>query len=220
MIAVIQCAGTKRPDAGMLVGRGGRSVLFVGQPDLAPPSQSHALAHPDGRRHDGRTWRDYLLGYNARGQNPLGLSKAFELYVPPAAPDVYRRLVETLGENKVYILSAGWGLIRAGFLTPSYDITFTSAVRKKAPWKHRRRTDVYHDFRHLDDASGHEVIFLGGKDYVPLFCALTGHLETRRTVFYNSRVPPVAPGCVLSRFETDKKMNWQYDCARAVLREA
>ena len=192
-------------------------MQFVGTPEMAPPSQLHVFAHPDGIADDGRSWRDHLVAYNSNGDNPLGLSTAFELYVPPAAPDVYRRLVDTFGTENVFILSAGWGLIRADFLTPSYDITFTSAVKKKAPWKHRHRRDAYNDFRHLAVPCGEEIFFVGGKDYVPLFCDLTDHLDTPRRVFYNSGVPPRAPGCTLQRFETNKKMNWQYDCAWAVL---
>ena len=42
---------------------------------------------------------------------------------------------------------AGWGLIPAAFLTPQYDITFTTAVRKKAAYKLRKKADRYEDFR-------------------------------------------------------------------------
>jgi hypothetical protein len=38
------------------------------------------------------------------------------------------RLVEKFGIEKVFILSAGWGLIRADFLTPNYDITFSGSA--------------------------------------------------------------------------------------------
>jgi hypothetical protein len=219
MIVVIQCAGTKRSDAGRLRTRAGIPVEFVGIPEMAPPSPRKIIAHPDGTADDGRPWRDHLVDYNSAGMNPLGLCKAFELYEPPAAPDVYRRLVGTLGIANVFVLSAGWGLIRADFLTPFYDITFASDVRRSSPWKRRRRGDRYNDFRHLVEPLGSEVFFVGGKSYVPLFCALTAHLDAPRAVFYNSNAPPRAPGCALRRFETHKKMNWQYDCAGAILRE-
>ena len=49
--------------------------------------------------------------------NSLGLLPVYRLYANP----VYERLVDKLGVANVYILSAGWGLIRADFLTPSYD---------------------------------------------------------------------------------------------------
>jgi hypothetical protein len=63
-----------------------------------------------------------LIDYNENpGSNQLGLYPAFELY----KNDIYRKLVDCFGIDKTFILSAGWGLIRASFLTPWYDITFT-----------------------------------------------------------------------------------------------
>jgi hypothetical protein len=36
--------------------------------------------------------------------------------------------VDRFGLENVYVLSASWGLIRADFLTPYYDITFSSSA--------------------------------------------------------------------------------------------
>jgi hypothetical protein len=64
---------------------------------------------------------ELLLRYNeAPGENPLGLLRAFKLYLN----DIYRRLARHVGIENFLILSAGWGLIPASFLTPDYDITF------------------------------------------------------------------------------------------------
>ena len=219
MIIVIQCAGTKRDNPGRLETSQGVPVQFVGAPEMAPPEQKYVFAHPDGIADDGKSWRDHLVAYNSNGDNPLGLSTAFELYEPPADKDVYRCLVDTLGSENVFILSAGWGLIRADFLTSAYDITFAPEVRKRKPWRHRHRRDTYEDLCHLVESRGQEVFFVGSKSYVPLFCDLTDHLNTPRTVFFNSNVPPRAPGCALRRFETPNKRTWMYDCARAVLKE-
>jgi len=62
------------------------------------------------------------------------------------------------------------------------------------------------------------IVFLGGKDYVRLFCALTSGAAGERTVFFNSATAPEAPGCVLERYETRTKTNWHYECAEAVIR--
>jgi hypothetical protein len=212
MIVVIQCAAGKRADAGSLRTDDGRNVLFVADPTTAPAVSGQLHARPDDLAYDGRTWREHLVAYNESGENPLGLSTAFELYEHPA----YRRLVKAFGVDSVFILSAGWGLIRAGFLTPLYDITFSSAVKKAAPWKHRHRTDRYRDLRQLPGTCTDEIVFLGGKDYVPLFCELTNDVAGERSVFYNSDTPPRAPGCKLERFHTRTRTNWHYECARAL----
>jgi hypothetical protein len=66
-----------------------------------------------------------VLEKNVGGaRNPLGLYPAYRLY----ENRVYGRLVEAFGVENIYILSAGWGLIRADFLTPYYDITFSHSA--------------------------------------------------------------------------------------------
>jgi hypothetical protein len=127
------------------------------------------------------------------------LLRAFELYQKAA----YRRLVERFGAFKVYILSAGWGLIGASFLTPDYDITFSAQAKKKAPWKFREG-DRYEDLCHLPADTVEPVVFFGGKDYAPLFCKLTGVIRSKRTIFCNASEPPEAPGCALQRFPIKK----------------
>src|SRR5262249_44149786 len=108
MIAVIQCAGSKRKSAGFLKMQDGRPVLFVAHPELAPPRANCIYMRPDDESDAEGTWRDRLLAYNASpGDNPLELLPAFELY----ENDIYRALAKQLGVEKTYILSAGWGLI-------------------------------------------------------------------------------------------------------------
>ena len=213
MTVVIQCAASKRPHAGSLRTADGRRVLFVADPAAAPPDPDVMYARPDDTAGDGRTWREHLVAYNEAGPNPYGLLRAFELYENPA----YRQLVGQLGIENVYILSAGWGLIRADFLTPLYDITFSSPVKKSAPWKYRRRTAAYRDLSQIPETSPDEVFFLGGKDYVPLFCDLTAGVAGRRTIIYNSDTPPRAPGCHLERYQTSTRTNWHYEAARWLL---
>lgn len=47
------------------------------------------------------------------------------------------------GLDNVMILSAGWGLIPAQFLTPRYDITFSASAE---PYVRRRKNQAYEDF--------------------------------------------------------------------------
>ena len=211
MIVVIQCAAKKRSSAGFLKTKDGRPVHFVGDPAAAPGSGSMAYARPDDMSDFGVSWRDVLLDYNRNpGNNPLGLCRASDLYSNP----IYRRIVDRIGEEKTYILSAGWGLINASFLTPNYDITF-SVLDAANRYKRRRKIDVYLDERALPASSEEPVFFFGGKEYVPLFCKLTSEVGVKRTVFYNSEVEPVAPGCSIERFVTTTRTNWQNECASA-----
>ena len=211
MIVVIQCAARKRLDAGFLRTKDGRPVHFVGDPVAAPASGSMVYARPDDMSEFGMSWRDVLLDYNRnRGNNPLGLCQASELYANPT----YRRIIDRIGIEKTYILSAGWGLINASFLTPNYDITF-SMLNAPDRYKRRRKTDTYLDERALPVSSEEPVFFFGGKDYVPLFCKLTEGVRAKRTVFYNSAVEPEAAGCTIERFVTTTRTNWHYECVAA-----
>ena len=224
MIAVIQCAATKRRDAGHLRRQDGTKVMFVADPAKAPDDSECVFARPDDVSDTGASWRQVLVRYNENpGNNPLGLLSASELYQNTA----YRRLVEHLGASKVYILSAGWGLINASFLTPDYDITFSARAKEDAPWKFRRKGDSYEDLCHLPADTADPVVFFGGKDYVPLFCKLTGSIRSKRTILYRvsdkanekASKPPKAPGCVLQGFPTASRTNWHYECVKAFLED-
>jgi hypothetical protein len=211
MIVVMQCAARKRPDAGHLLTVTGKPVIFVAEPLGAPADPGHEYAQPDNLSATGVSWRQMLLQYNEEPRdNPLGLCRAWRLYENKA----YGRLVDRFGVEKVYILSAGCGLIRGNFLTPYSDITFSQSADS---YKRRRKSDRCQDCRMLPDASGENVVLVGGKDYVPLFCALTEEVEGQRTGFHNSARAPRAPGCALERFATTTRTNWHYECANALV---
>lgn len=212
MNIVIQCAATKRGRFFRTLDE--REVVFVAEPASAPRDDGRVYAHPDDRTDNGLTWRESLLRYNEASDNPLKLARAFELYENP----IYRRLVTRFGVAKVFILSAGWGLINAAFFTPYYDITFSRNVLQKGEAHKLRgkKATSWHDLRQLR-SSDEPVVFFGGKDYVPLFCALTRSYLGKRIVFYNSEAPLAAPGCLLQRFPTTTRTNWHYECANAFL---
>jgi hypothetical protein len=187
-------------------------VLFVANPTSAPATDSCVYARPDDPSDHGGSWREVLLRYNeAPGNNFFSLLPAFELY----ERDTYRALVKRFGIDKTYILSAGWGLIPASFLTPCYDITFTANADD---WKRRRKRDTYSDLSMLPVGTEEEIVFFGGKDYLPLFTRLTAPAGSARTVFYNSATLPYAPNCRLVRFSTTTRTNWHYECADAFAR--
>lgn len=122
-----------------------------------------------------------------------------------------------LGLDHVYILSAGWGLVKSDFLTPYYDITFSQSARGADAYKRRKKTDKYCDLSMLPDDTDEEIAFFGGKYYVPLFCTLTSKARSRRTIFYSADQAPQAPGCAVVKFETTTRTNWHYECVKASL---
>ncbi len=214
-IIVIQCAGRKQSPAGCLRLRSGQEVLFVADPANAPQT-GYAHARPDDDADTGETWRKQLLRYNdlhkdaPEGNNPLGLLPAWQLYKNP----IYDQLAKNYGLERLYILSAGWGLIRAEFLTPDYDITFSD---KAEHYKRRRERDAYDDLRMLADDTADAVVFFGGQSYIKLFCELTGRVKGPRYIFFNSLNPPDAPDCHLRKYDTGTKTNWHYECAGAFM---
>lgn len=210
MIAVIQCASRKAHNARHLETPAGQPVTFVADPKAAGPSDEVLYEHPDDMSDYGWTWREVLLKYNEDpSHNPLRLLPAWQLYDNA----VYGRLFEKFGVEKLFILSAGWGLIRADFLTPYYDITFSAQAE---PYKRRRKNDPYRDLNMLGVATD-DVVFFGSKGYLPLFCKLTGAAKGRRIVFYNSGTAPSAPGCTLRRFKSPNIRKWHYEAANAFI---
>ncbi len=210
MTVVLQCAASKDPRAGYLKTASGTPVMFVADPSAAPPVPARAYARPDDISDTGKSWRQVLVKYNAHPDtNPCGLYPACRLYKNAA----YERLVQKFGMQNVFILSAGWGLIGADFLTPMYDITFSMSAEA---YKRRGKRERYADLCMLP-GDADDIVFVGGKDYLPLFCTLTSAIDGRKTVFYNSRNAPDTPGCRLQRFETTTRTNWHYECANALI---
>lgn len=215
MKIVIQCAATKNltlPGSGFRTSDK-RLVKFVAHPELAPFSGKYAYVRPDDLSDGPQTWRERLLNYNkGTPTNPLHLVPAYRLY----ANNAYENLIKKFGLDQVFILSAGWGLISANFLTPDYDITFSKAKNVET-YCRRSKSDAYTDLCQLPD-DREAIVFLGGKDYLPLFCKLTGGLKGVKKVFFNSSVgPDLGYGFCSERFITDQRTNWHYPCAQALI---
>ena len=208
MKVVIQCAKSKDPTAGYFRNAVGQKLHFVAKPsedEVTDPIDTR----PDARPMSGLpTWRQQIKDYNeCKDENRFGLFPAYLLY----KNSIYRKLVKKFGPKKVFVLSAGWGLIRSDFLLPQYNVTFTPGADEKF---RRRPNDTFDDFNELSADSTEGVIFFGGKDYLPLFCQLTSSLEVNRRVYYRSIRPPDAPGCQLVRYERKAPTNWHYACAK------
>ena len=209
MIAVIQCAARKQHDAGCLRKLDGRKVLFVADPDAAPTGEGCVYARPDDMSDRGKSWRTVVHEYNDDpGDNPYALLAAWQLYRHPT----YKMLADHLGLARLYILSAGWGMISADYLTPAYDITFSASADKHM---RRRKNEPYNDFHMLPIETSERIVFFGGKDYRELFRTLTAGVKGPRHLWYNSATAPQVPGVAVHRFHTKTRTNWHYECARA-----
>jgi hypothetical protein len=213
MKIVIQCAATKHSlnSEDGLRSKDNLHIKFVADPQLINITETTLSVTPDEIQNDSnKTWRDYINTYNKiQKHNPCKLFPAYKLYKHP----IYTALVEKFGIENIFILSAGWGLISADFLTPEYDITFSNA-KNVHPSSKRKKEMTFQDFCHLTD-DDESIIFFGGKDYLPLFCKLTLHSKAKKIVFFNSIKSPVLPSNFhVIKYETTQKTNWHYSCAR------
>lgn len=214
MKIVIQCAGNKSENAGSFALKDGRRVIFVASPPAKLPPENCIYARPDDTAEaPHETWREKLTAYNREDadKNPLNLLPAYKLY----KNQIYQQLVSRFGKEKVFILSAGWGLIPAYFLIPAYDITFSASGDIL---NRRKLNDHYKDFCLMED-DDEEIAFLGGKSYLPLFHALTEGMSGKKIVFYNSKTPPdlSLSNIQLIKFETSTRTNWHYECAQSII---
>ena len=188
--------------------------MFVADPTKAPKDAMVLYKRPDDPANSSLSYRDIIAEYNRNPtDNPLKLLPAWQLYKNA----MYGQLLRKYGVTNVYILSAGWGLIASDFLIPNYDITFSKSADD---YKQRRLRDRYVDFSMLPQDTSSGIIFLGGKDYIRLFCNLTKDVRTERIVFYNSAIPPNAPDCRLIPFSTSTRTNWHYECAKKLIEGA
>ena len=214
MIVVIQCAARKQANAGHLRTADGRCVKFVANPSRAPPDKGLTYAHPDDDSDWGKSWRAVLKEYNGvSNENPLGLLQAGQLYTD----ETYGMLMKHNGPERLYILSAGWGLIRSDYLLPYYDITF-SGGKRIAAFKRRCHRDKYHDCSMLPFDTDESITFFGGRAYVKLFCMLTNGAKGLRYVWQYSANMPDAERCVVRRFNSRNPRRWHYECAKAYVR--
>jgi hypothetical protein len=180
MKLVIQCAGRKQPHAGSLRTRTAQRVKFVARPEQAPSSTEWFYAHPDGVSDvPGQTWRQQLVSYNANlRDNPLSLLEAYQLY----RNSIYQELVASFGLTNVFILSAAWGLVRADYLLPYYDLTFAH-TKPGDGYKRRMQWDKYDDFSQLSNEEHGPIVYFGGNNYLPLLKKVTGHIHCDSYLF-------------------------------------
>ncbi len=199
MKVVIACAASKSPGgrpACKFRSRTKDEVLFVANRTLCQSlPKGVGYVEPDDRCGENHmTWREKLSLYNESGKNPDGLSRAADLYTPKQEPfrDLYRLLADGFGWDSVFILSAGWGLIRADFWTPDYNITFSPPAKKEKPWAWRDPKDrKWLDFNHLQNAGvaeGESIHFFGGNHYLDKFCIFVRAVPGRKVIHHKGEL--------------------------------
>jgi len=216
MKVVISCASSKNGDS--LIHEG-QKVNFVSKPSLVKNAVKNdeviLYVHPDSlipNRH--LSWREMISQ-----QNELNSFKpAYQLY----KPSIYQELYNTFRQD-LYIYSAGWGIIRADFRIPKYDITFKQASSEDTV---RRSKDHFNDFNHLQGIpEGEQIVFLGGKDYVRPFCQLTKNLPNEKFIFYKDKMLLTAASDFLANrfkfiyYQTERRTNWHFEVASRFIKK-
>jgi len=210
---IIQCASDKAENAGKLIAPDGYKVDFVANPNLVKNKVEgiHNFHPDDNIPGKDNSWRDLLVEYNQQKKNKLGLLKAGDLY----KPRIYGDLTEYFGWENVYILSAGWGLVRSDYLLPDYNITFSSTA---GPGKKRKKNMLFKDFNHLENRVSNydQIHFFGTPSYLPLFYELTSMNSHKFVIHYADKYLEYKPGYKYEPYERTFT-NWHYSCAKEFL---
>jgi hypothetical protein len=218
MRIVIQCAASKRSDAGRLKDRTGTPVTFVAHPENVVGAQGR-YCRPDDLADSGLgTWRDVLVKYNQgfvrTGSNPDRLLPAGNLYEPP----IYEKLVRRFHPTNVYVLSAGWGLVRADCLLPDYNITFSKSADVPREFRRNESEPGWSDFNQLRDSDrdDDETHFFGTPTYLETFYRLTAGLRGNFLIHHRAKLRS-RDGYEYVPFVGTARTNWHYLAAVAFL---
>lgn len=194
---VMVCAGRKN------------NSFFTAYPNenFVNESTNNSEHHPDAIMAKGKiSWREYLIN----NQNDKELLEAYNLYTRQEYRSLYNRFKE-----RFYILSAGWGLVKADYKLPNYDITFSMSEENRN--KRIFNDEGYKDFNQVDLNDKEDVLFFGGKAYLKLFYNLTQGLDNRKIIFYCG-VRPIIPKRVVNpsnfyfvSYESKNKRGWYYE---------
>lgn len=211
MKIIISCCDRKNGTAFI---HNGEIINFISHVNQVSPN-NEMYYHPDDLiPNETISWRE-LVAQQEPGSN---LQSSHELYRPP----IYSSLFQNFG-NDMYIYSAGWGIIRADFKLPKYNVTFSN--NNNIPnYAKRNRNDKFNDFNHLVDVNINEdIIFMAGNDYVIPFCELTHLLPNKKIIIYkNLAVLNNNPYLNTNNFqfvhyETNRRTNWHYEFARKLI---
>jgi len=201
-IIVISCSGGKVDIPHLL--QDNQEIKFRAESN---PPQTFLPYDTIPNQNPPMTWSAFIE--NAQNINNPALVEAFSLYQPKKAPyqNIYSDLHARFSDN-LYILSAGWGLIKSSFRIPTYDITFSNQAKKE---KKRSKIDAEfnsNDFKQLNPEKHQRLVCLVSQDYIPQFKRLTNHLSNEKITTSIKSVKDI-PGVT--------KYNWYYLLAKILI---
>ena len=186
---VMICAKTKHNNTHIWVNN--QTIKFKA---VSKPENFEFL--PDGPKPNYKcTWRKWVED----NQNNAAIPKlAYNLYSPRNPfNEVYLNLNEKF-DDRLFILSAGWGLVKASFKLPNYDITFSSKAMRENKRVFQNPNPTFNDFNHLTDNHNLElnsnnediIVFIGGRTYIKQFISLTENSINNKLIYYFGMNPP------------------------------
>ena len=211
MKIVIGCSGRKN---GFLFSNDNVPINFVSNVNEFI-SQDRLCFHPDNLiPNKNITWRELVAQQEVRDD----LLPSYKLY----KTEIYNRLFQHYGDD-LFIFSAGWGIVKATYKLPKYNVTFSK--NNNAPiYSIRNSNDIFKDFNQLEGIDDKEkIIFFAGKDYVIPFCKLTKHLPNEKIIiFKNNDVLKNNPfvnkdNFQFINFKTKTRTNWHYEFANNII---
>ncbi|PSM53107.1 hypothetical protein CBLAS_1810 [Campylobacter blaseri] len=81
----------------------------------------------------------------------------------------------------IFIFFDVWGIVRAPFKLPKYDITFSS-LSGRNKYKQRMLSSLdFKDYNHLEHINKNtNIVFFGGSKYITPFCNLTKNIKNKK----------------------------------------
>lgn len=211
MKVIISCCDRKNGES---FSHNGETINFVSRVNEVVPD-NELYFHPDDLiPTENITWRELIAQQEIRND----LLKAYNLY----RPSIYSSLFEHFG-NDLFIYSAGWGIIRADYKLPKYNVTFSNS--QNIPFYARRNNDdVFNDFNHLEGIERTErIVFIAGSDYVMPFCRQTEDLPNEKIIVYKNQnllndIPYLANNNFqFIHYQTNRRTNWHYEFAARLI---
>lgn len=192
----------------------GNTINFVSKINKAEINHN-IYCHPDNIiPNENITWRELIAGQDERED----LIACHILY----SPNIYRLLYERY-QNDLFIFSAGWGIVRAEYKLPKYNITFSNGSNIPT-YARRNNNDVFNDFNQLQGINeGELIVLLAGKDYVLPFCQLTKDIPNKKIIVHTSQSildnNPYLNNHNFSflHYQTNTRTNWHYEFAKRLI---
>jgi hypothetical protein len=211
MKIIISCCDRKN---GEPFSHNGEIIHFVSRVNEALPN-NELYFHPDNLiPNEHISWRELVT----QQENRNDLLPAYQLY----RPNIYNLLFQNFG-NDLFIFSAGWGIVRADFRLPKYNVTFSNN-NHIPPYAKRNNDDIFHDFNHLVGIHENEsIVLIAGSDYVLPFCQLTENLPNNKIIFYKNQNRlnnnPYLNGnnFQFQFYHTNRRTNWHYEFAQRLI---